>query len=199
MAPPYRIGKGPIVVLLDQFLKQDRTEVKKWYDQLTDPAYLTAPDNPTVFDTYLFDNDKNEHKHLVDEVFGGGDAGRARREVYGKGFRRALEMAYGFGGTDQDEIDPPWSIDSYWGCGQPFNLVALRVNPDRQVITALIYSDEVATGNERNVVPSDPTKRIVPAADGEFLIIDDRAGVGQVKEWRAARSIGLASSPPDPA
>jgi hypothetical protein len=194
MAPAYRLGKGPIVIALEEFLKRDRAVVEEWYDQLVDEKTYLDELEPTVFDKYVEANDPGSYEHLMDEVFGAGDAqGISRRQVYGKGFRRALETAFGFGGK---AIDPPWEIDAYWGCGQPYNLVALRTNPERGIVTAIIYSDEVATGDDRrNVVPS--VKGLTPDEEGQILIVDDLDGT--VKEWRATRDIGLATSPPTPA
>jgi hypothetical protein len=207
MAPAYRIGKGPIIIALEAFLRDGEPETL--YEQLKDEdTYLTGP-KPTAFDEFLATRDELAHTHLVRDVFGPGAAtlglsdgerqdavqrGLSRRVVYGRGLRRALEIAYGFGG--EALLDEPWTIDAYWGCGQPYNLVGLRTNPQKKVVTLLIYSDEVATGDDRRtVVPQDPAKEVVPDEDGDLLIVDDREGIGDVREWRATKEIGLANSP----
>jgi hypothetical protein len=208
MAPAYRIGKGPIVVALEEFLAEG--DVATWHKQLTDEIAYLETTNATEFDTYLASSGHDPDGHLARDVFGPGkdadslsvaerraaeEKGLSRRLVYGRGMRRALEIAYGFGDAVA-RVGDPWTIDVYWGCGQPFNLVSLRTNTARKSVTMIVYSDEIATGDERDTVqPRDATKNIVPDAGGDLFLVDDREGIGEVKEWRATTRIGFTSSP----
>jgi hypothetical protein len=207
MAPPYRLGKGPVVIALQQFLATG--DVELWYKQLADEATYLRELRPTEFDTYLEGLDKTSFKHMAQDVFGAGqDAavlpadqlpaarrkGLSRRLVYGRGLRRALEIAYGFG-EGAERRARPWTIDLFWGCGQPFNSVALSTNTAKELVTVIVYSDGVATPDRGIVVPWDATKPITPDADGDLYFVDDRAGVETVSEWRATKAIGFANSP----
>ena len=206
MAPPYRLGKGPVVVALQEFLAEGNVEL--WYSQLVDEETYLEELKPTEFDVYLSERDEESYQHVAQDVFGPGqDAallpedqlaaakrkGVSRRLVYGRGLRRALEIAYGFGGGAGPR-DRPWTIDFFWGCGQPFNSVALSTNPAKEVVTVVIYSDGIATPDSRIVVARDVTKPIEPDPGGLYFV-DDRKGVETVSEWEATKAIGFASSP----
>jgi hypothetical protein len=207
MAPPYRIGKGPIVVAMEMFLAQG--DLATYYDELVDEDTYLKKSTPTTFDRFLKALGGRDHDHLMDDVFGPGNAalgppaaaeaatesGLSRRLVYGRGIRRALEIAYGFG-SGGPLLAEPWDIDIFWGCGQPFNSVVLRTNAAKKIVTAIIYSDEPATADpRRDVVEVDTTKPLVPDEAGDLFFVDDRAGIGTVKEWRATTALGFAGSP----
>jgi hypothetical protein len=208
MAPAYRIGKGPVVVVLEQFLATD--DVEKWYDQLLDEATYGKVGNQTVFEDFLKARNAAFHTHLVQDVFGPGRTaaelppdqlaeaeakGAGRRLVYWRGLRRALEIAYGFGGQVKAPADR-WTINVYWGCGQPLNAVGLGTDAATKVVTVIVYSDQAATGDDGStVVARDPSTIIEPDPAGDLYFVDDRAGVGTVSEWRATRPIGFATSP----
>jgi hypothetical protein len=203
MAPAYRLGKGPIIIGLEEFLEKDPAEVEKWYQQLMDEATYLKTLKPTVFDESLktFDPTQQAYDHLMRDVFGEGAVGEdavrglSRRLVYGRGFREALEITRGFG-SQPKPADEIWDIDAYWGCGHPYNLVALRPNAGKKLLTVVIYSDEVATGDLReNLVKPDAARNMVEDPQGQFRIIDDLDGYSDVKQWWATREIGLAVSP----
>jgi len=204
MAPPYRIGKGPVVVALQKFLATG--DVQTWYEQLADEdTYLKGMKN-TLFDAVLTGQNK---KHMAQDVFGAGhDAaaltpdqlaaaqqkGLSRRLVYGRGMRRALEIAYGYGNGGQPRPNP-WTIDLFWGCGQPFNSVALAADPANQRLTVIVYSSATATPGDDATVPRDPSTPMDPAEGGDLFFVDDRKGPETVSEWRATKVIGFADSP----
>jgi hypothetical protein len=211
MAPPYRLGKGPVVVALEKFLKEG--DVTLWYSQLADEETYLKNLEPTAFDSYLKDANKEAYGHMEQDVFGAGQKadflpadqlkaaeqkGMSRRLVYGRGMRRALEIAYGFGEGAKPRAQP-WTIDLFWGCGQPFNSVALSVNPANEMVTVIVFSSAVATpGDGLTVVARDPSTTVDPDPEGDLFFVDDRKGVESVSEWRATNVIGFANSP-DPA
>jgi hypothetical protein len=207
MAPPYRLGKGPVVIALQQFLATGNVEL--WYSQLADEATHLQELKPTEFDVYLESVDKKAYEHMAQDVFGPGQEaallpedqlaaarqkGVSRRLVYGRGLRRALEIAYGFG-DGAARRDRPWTIDLFWGCGQPFNSVALSTNTAKELVTVIVYSDGIATPDGQIVVPWDTTKPISPNPGGDLYFVDDRKGLETVSEWRATKEIGFANSP----
>jgi hypothetical protein len=180
---------------------------------LTDEATYGDVVNQTVFEDFLKDKKVEFHTHLVQDVFGPGrdaaelppaqlaaakEKGAGRRLVYWRGLRRALEIAYGFGGAVKASEDR-WAVNVYWGCGQPFNAVGLGTDAVNRVVTVIVYSDQVAMGDDgSNVVARDPSTTIDPDPAGDLFFVDDRDGVGTVSEWRATRSIGFAASPASP-
>ncbi len=211
MAPAYRIGKGPVVVVLEQFMATG--DVDAWYDQLKDEATYGNVENQTLFEDFLKARSVDFHTHLVQDVFGPGrdaaelppsqlaaarEKGAGRRLVYWRGLRRALEIAYGFGGEVR-AIEDRWTVNLYWGCGQPFNAVGLGTDAVNKVVTVIVYSDQVAMGDDGSTVAArDPSTIIAPDPTGDLFFVDDRAGVGTVSEWRATKSIGFATSPASP-
>jgi hypothetical protein len=212
MAPAYRIGKGPIVVAIEQFIAGDENDVRTWYQELGDEAGFLEQLAPTTFDKFLKNTRPGEYQHLTEDVFGPGPnvvglpaadvaaaqaAGLSRRVVYGQGLRRALELAWGLGAPGGEyPAAERWTIDVYWSCGQAYNLVGIRTNPARKVVTVLIYSDQAAAGDDpKAVLAVDPTKRLQPDPAGDLFLVDDRKGPGVVSQWRATTRIGLATSP----
>ena len=207
----YRVGKGPVVVLLEQFIRTD--EVKAWYDQLVDEATYIEGEQSTLFEDFLEAKNADFHNHLEEDVFGPGknaDAlppaqlaaakakGKSRRFVFWRGLRRALEIAYGFGGELKADGDE-WTVDIYWGCGQPANVVGLSTNADKKIVTVIVYSDQGAQGDDGStVVPWDPAAT-KPNAAGDIFFVDDRDGIGVVREWQATKVIGYPTSPAAPA
>jgi len=109
-----------------------------------------------------------------------------------------LEIAYGFGGKVKAPSDH-WTITVFWGCGQPFNGVSLGADAVNKVVTVIVYSDQVAIGDDSStVVARDASTRMDPDPAGDLFFVDDREGIGTVSEWRATRSIGFAASPASP-
>ena len=210
MAFAYRIAKGPVVVLLEQFLATD--QVGEWYDQLVDEAQYVDGEESTLFEDFLKAKNAAFHAHLEQDVFGPGKGdvalppgqleaakarGRSRRLVYWRGLRRALEIAHGFGGAARDPQDH-WTLDIYWGCGHPANAVSLSTDADKKIVTVIVYSDQAAVGDDGStVVPWDPATT-PPNPAGDLFFVDDRDGVGTVKEWQATKMIGYPTSPDAP-
>jgi hypothetical protein len=181
MAPPVRLGKGPIVNALDEFLDNPPVDtINRWLKQLREQAN-NPTDTDTEFDTFLNAKNPDEYKHLMHDVFGfdkpGWDPskpsdkneGTSRRRVYAAGVAKALEKAYGIGPTDPIGGAAHRRIDTYWGCGQPFNQVIIDEH-DQNVVIVHVWSTAAPPG----LSPAD-LNYLSPGT----IVVDDHKGLDE--------------------
>jgi hypothetical protein len=157
--PPYRFGKGPIAVALEDYLTKRENVLALLGDLQAQKPLLE-----TGFAQHLLNYGKIEVSHLG-EVVGteGPDEDAAERAqrflVYGSGLTLVAQLALDLKPDDDPDKVPegkqPHAVEIFWGCGQPYNQAWVSTRPlgdERRLITLVIYSTIPATTITRDIL-----------------------------------------------
>lgn len=185
MAPPYRFGKGPIVVALEATLRDPET-FNDLYDHLVKAlGELEARGQTTFVSDFKESLTTDDRDHLDEDVFGKGQtdatavaSGQERRRVYYDGLKQAMELAGTLGAEGATAL-----IDVFWGCGYESNECWIswdqRGTPR---ITVFFLSDDPATPGG---VPTVPVARIPTSVPAQGLYVVRAAEDGTTEVARA--------------
>jgi hypothetical protein len=173
MSPPYRFGKGPIVVALEATL-HDPKKFNDLYNQLAKALEeLEAGGQTTFTSDFKQSLTTDDRQHLNEDVFGQGQAdamavasGQERRRVYYDGMKQAMDLA-----RKLDTGGVPATIDVFWGCGYENNECWIswdqRGTPR---ITLFFLSDDPATPGGPPTVPAASVQTSAPAQQGLYVV-----------------------------
>jgi hypothetical protein len=183
--PPYRFGRHPLTVELDEYVSDPERAATLLRE-------IRSGSESTEFASQL---QASHQLHLFEEVYGRApltgepeeddetEHGRRRRLLYRDGIRAALELALGIG-RDEDVPDPPTRvdpIDTFWGCGQPFDQawVGWSSRDEMRHIVLVLFSDTPAMGWDDELLL--PVDRSFPPTEVEDkgLVVMYRGGDGK--------------------
>jgi hypothetical protein len=174
MTPPYRFGKGPIVVDLEATLR-DPASFDVLYDDLDKAlTQMSAGAEPTFVSEFKQSLSADDLGHLQEDVFGEGAVdteavadGQERRRVYYEGLKRAMDLARKLGSDEE-----PAPIEIFWGCGQRSNECWISWGKTAgTAITLSILSNVPATPDPRAPAAVVPDFPVVDPADTELCIV----------------------------
>jgi hypothetical protein len=157
---PYRFGRDPITMKLDEWVR-DLDKAKTLLHELRGDKDAGAGGPPAIEDSSFLGSLQDEQRnHLRDDVFGqkaDQERGRQRRQLYRNAIRAALELALGIDADgDADTATSIAPIDTYWGCGQPFDQAWIGWNnaEGERRVTLFLFADTPATGWDDSLLSS---------------------------------------------